>query len=144
MKVSFRVARQKYKNIYIVCVLTWSLSGVKKKTSRSVSFRGLTQNFRLASPPLSYAEYPPPRESDLTIYLPSGITEIFCQMVSTPDVPLLPEIFRWNDPKSRDTAFTFQSHFSEHFGKWYINNHLINLRHAGAYQISTMVNLGTG
>ena len=34
-------------------------------------------------------------------------------------------------------------HFSEHFGKWYINNHLINLRHAGAYQISTMVNLGT-
>ena len=113
MKVSFRVAREKNKNIYIVCVLTWSLLGVKKAwaTPRSVSFRGLIQNFRLASPPLSYAESPPPRESDLTIYLPFGITEIFCQMVSTPDVPLLPEIFRWNDPKSRDPAFTFQPAF---------------------------------
>ena len=30
MKVSFRVAREKYKNIYIVCVSTWSLLGLKK------------------------------------------------------------------------------------------------------------------
>ena len=30
VKVSFRVAREKYKYIYIVCVLTWSLLGVKK------------------------------------------------------------------------------------------------------------------
>ena len=53
---------KKYKNICIVCVLTWSLLGVKKKawvTPRSVSFRGLIQNFRRASPPLSYAESPP-------------------------------------------------------------------------------------
>ena len=28
-------------------------------TPRSVSFRGLIQNFRRASPPLSYAEFPP-------------------------------------------------------------------------------------
>ena len=35
--------------------------GVKKAwaTPISVSFRGLIQNFRLASPPLSYAEPPP-------------------------------------------------------------------------------------
>ena len=41
--------------------------------------KGLPQNvllnFRLEIP-----------KSDLTIYLPSGISEIFCQMVSTPDV----------------------------------------------------------
>ena len=30
MKVSFRVALEKYKYEYIVCVLTWSLLGVKK------------------------------------------------------------------------------------------------------------------
>ena len=39
--------------------------------------KGLPQNvllnFQLESP-----------KSDLTIYLPSGISEIFCQMVSTP------------------------------------------------------------
>ena len=36
--------------------------GVKKAwaTPISVSFRGLIQNFRLASPPLSYAAPPPP------------------------------------------------------------------------------------
>ena len=36
--------------------------GVKKAwaTPIPVSFRGLIQNFRLASPPLSYAETPPP------------------------------------------------------------------------------------
>ena len=34
------------------------------------------------------------------------------------DVPsLLPEIFRWNDPKSR-VLFTFQPDFQENFGKW--------------------------
>ena len=34
---------------YIVCVLTWSLLGVKKAwaTFRAVSFRGLIQNFGL-------------------------------------------------------------------------------------------------
>ena len=31
-------------------------------------------------------------------------------------VPLLPEIFRWNDPKSR-VPLTFQPDFPEHFGK---------------------------
>ena len=78
-----RCTRKKYKNIYLiciflirfiysihiikvfsfVCVLTWSLLGVKKScawtTPRSVFFRGLIQNFRRASPPLSYAESPP-------------------------------------------------------------------------------------
>ena len=34
-----------------------------------------------------------------------------------PDVPLLPEISRWNDPKSR-VPFTFQLDFPEKFGKW--------------------------
>ena len=49
------------RKIYIVCVLSWSLLGVKKAwaPSRSVSFRGLIQNFRRASPPLSYTESPP-------------------------------------------------------------------------------------
>ena len=65
MKVSFRVAHEKKKKkkniyiyIYIVFVSTWSLLGVKKAwaTTRSVSFRGLIQNFRRASPLLSYAE----------------------------------------------------------------------------------------
>ena len=47
-----------------VCVLTWSLLGVKKSlsTPRSVSFRALIQNFRRAYPPLSHAESPPPRD----------------------------------------------------------------------------------
>ena len=42
--------------------LKWSLLGVKKgwATPRSVFLRGLIQNFRRASPPLSYAESPPP------------------------------------------------------------------------------------
>ena len=46
----------------IVCVLTWSLLGLKKiawAAPRSVSLRGLIQNFRRTSPPLSYAESPP-------------------------------------------------------------------------------------
>ena len=72
---------KKYKNIYLicifsfhfiysipiiqvfsfVCVLTWSILGVKKAwaTHRSVSFRCLIQNSRRASPPLSYAGSPP-------------------------------------------------------------------------------------
>ena len=52
---------KKYKKIHIVCVLTWSLLGVKKTwaTPRSVSLRDLIQNFRRASPPLSYEESPP-------------------------------------------------------------------------------------
>ena len=39
-----------------------SFRGQKKAwaTPRSVSFRGLIQNFQRASPPLSYAEFPPP------------------------------------------------------------------------------------
>ena len=50
----------------------------------SVSFlrtgmSGLPQNVLLNF----WLEFP---KSDLTIYLPSGISEIFCQMVSTPDV----------------------------------------------------------
>ena len=53
--------KYQYKNMYIVCVLTWSLLGVKKvcATPRSVSFRGLIQNFRRASPTLSYEGIPP-------------------------------------------------------------------------------------
>ena len=72
---------KKYKNKYLICiflihfiysihiiqvfsfvwVLTWSILGVKKAwaTHRSVSFKGLIQNFRRASPPLSYAGSPP-------------------------------------------------------------------------------------
>ena len=52
---------KKYKKIHIVCVLTWSLLGVKKTwaTPRSVSLRDLIQNFRRASPPLSNEESPP-------------------------------------------------------------------------------------
>ena len=44
-----------------VCVLIWSLLGFKTvwPTHWSVSFRGLIQNFRRASPPLSYARSPP-------------------------------------------------------------------------------------
>ena len=33
------------------------------------------------------------------------------------DVPLLPDIFRWDNPKSR-VPFTFQTDFSETFCKW--------------------------
>ena len=33
------------------------------------------------------------------------------------DVPLLLEIFRWNDEKSH-VSFTFQPHFPESFCKW--------------------------
>ena len=48
-----------------VCVLTWSLLGSFRGQkslghAQMVSFRGLIQNFRQASPPLSYAESPPP------------------------------------------------------------------------------------
>ena len=49
------------RKMYIVCVVSWSLLGVKKAwaPSRSISFRGLIQNFRRASPPLSYTESRP-------------------------------------------------------------------------------------
>jgi len=59
-----------------VCVLTWSLLGVKKAwaTPRSVSFRGLIQNFRRASPPLSYAESP----SRVINLAPSLLASIGC------------------------------------------------------------------
>ena len=33
------------------------------------------------------------------------------------DVPLLPEIFLWNDQKSH-VPFTFQPDFPQNFGKW--------------------------
>ena len=33
------------------------------------------------------------------------------------DVPLLPEVFRWDDPKSR-VPFIFQTGFPENFCKW--------------------------
>ena len=50
-----------------VCILTWSLLGVKKKKAwaspKSVFFRGLIQNFRRASPLLLYAEFPPPPQT---------------------------------------------------------------------------------
>ena len=54
---------KKYKNMCIVCVLTWFLLGVKKKkawaTPRSVSFRSLIQNFRRASHPFHMRSPPP-------------------------------------------------------------------------------------
>ena len=68
---------KKYKKYYIVCVLTWSLLGVKKDwvTPRSVSFRGLVQNFRRASPPLSYAESPPSRTYTFTYTVKPRFTD---------------------------------------------------------------------
>ena len=71
--------------IHVACI--WNREGTEKLVNgkqHSVWFvptgmKGLPQNvllnFRL--------EFP---KSDLTIYLPSGIFEIFCQMVSTPGV----------------------------------------------------------
>ena len=49
-----------------LCFSMVSFRGKKKAwvTPRSVSFRGLIQNFQRASPPLSYAS-PPPREQQL-------------------------------------------------------------------------------
>ena len=58
-----RLGLQAKKFIYCLC-FTWSPLGVRKKLGprpdRSVSFRGLIQNFRRASPSLSYAESPHP------------------------------------------------------------------------------------
>ena len=58
-----RLGLQAKKNIYCLC-FTWSLLGVKKKLGprpdRSVSFRGLIQNFRRAFPSLSYVKSLPP------------------------------------------------------------------------------------
>ena len=78
-----------------ICVAwVWNREGTEKLVNgkqHSVWFvptgmKGLPQNvllnFRL--------EFP---KSDLTIYLPSGISEIFCRMVSTP--VLLPFLFGW-------------------------------------------------
>ena len=45
---------------------------------------------------------------------------IFCpekQDLTFSDVPLFPEIFGWNDPKSR-APITFHPDFPENFGKW--------------------------
>ena len=84
----------------IACVLTWSLLGVKKAWAmpRSVSFRGLIQNFRQASPPRLYAESPP-RGSNVP---PNGMFESFDGQKSISnnnfenDVRLRPQIFkRW-------------------------------------------------
>ena len=55
-----------------VCVLTWSLLAVKKAwaTPRSVSFTGFIQNFRRASEPPSYAEFPrPPRRASSVTHI---------------------------------------------------------------------------
>ena len=50
-----------------VCVLTWTLLGVKKRLGPAQigSFRALIQNFRRTSPPLSNAEFPPPGQKAL-------------------------------------------------------------------------------
>ena len=48
--------------------------------------------------------------------IPSGINR-----TTFSDVPLLPDIFRWNDPKS-PVSFTFQPGFPETF-LWMVNNH---------------------
>ena len=61
VKVSFRVAREKIlKYVCCPCFNMVSFRAQKKVGLRSVSFRGLIQNYRQASPPLSYAEFPPP------------------------------------------------------------------------------------
>ena len=66
-----RLGLQAKKFIYCLC-FTWSPLGVRKKLGpgpdRSVSFRGLIQNFRRGSPSLSYAESPPPPPCGLTFY----------------------------------------------------------------------------
>ena len=82
---------KKYKNIYIVCVLTWSLLGVKKILghAQSVFFSGLIENFRRASPPLSYADSLPEMGmgmpkievtigigDDAKIWIAEGMTEL--------------------------------------------------------------------
>ena len=115
------ITRKKHKNTYIfiftflmrfiysihiiqvfsfVCVLTWSLLGVKKAWAmpRSVSFRGLIQNFRQASPPRLYAESPT-RGSNVP---PNGMFESFDGQKSISNnnfennVRLRPHIFkRW-------------------------------------------------
>ena len=45
-----------------------------RATPRLVSFKGLIQNFRQASPPLSYAESPPP--PDCKLFLSPAITHL--------------------------------------------------------------------
>ena len=53
-----------YNPSFLIC-LCFNMVSIRSQkkawaTPRSVSFTGLIQNFRRASPPLSYAESPPP------------------------------------------------------------------------------------
>ena len=62
-----------------------SFGGQKKAwaTPRSVSFRGFIENFRRASPPPSYAEFPPPREVDiLNQFIRRGMEHFDCLILS--------------------------------------------------------------
>ena len=52
------------------------------------------RNERTTSKPNFQLEFP---KSDLTIYFPSGISEIFCQMVSTPGPPFEVDHFSRSD-----------------------------------------------
>ena len=82
---------KKYKNMCIFCALIWSLLGVKEAwaTPGSVSFRGLIQNFRRASPPLSYVESPLLRDSNKALrntvvkLAQKRVESEFCLPVST-------------------------------------------------------------
>ena len=59
---SFYLLHSYNSSFLIFLVLTWSLLGVKKKLGPRPDrspLGGLIQNFRRASPPLSYAEFPP-------------------------------------------------------------------------------------
>ena len=86
--VSFRVAREKYKNIFLICIFLSSLLGVKNAwaTPRSVSFSGLIQNFRRASPPLSYAESPRGEGTTLGARGFSGAVSGFGQVLKSEQV----------------------------------------------------------
>ena len=66
-----------------VCVLTWPLLGIKNAWPRSVSFRGLIQNFRQVSSPLSYVEPPPgknlsPLGTKLYFHVNSARKKFYC------------------------------------------------------------------
>ena len=67
--------------IYCLCFNMVSFRGQKKAwaTPRSVSFRGLIQNFRRAFPPLSYAESPPPPVETLAY----GFTVLYREAAQT-------------------------------------------------------------
>ena len=100
-----------------ICVAwVWNREGTEKFVNgkqHSVWFvptgmNGLPQNvllnFRL--------EFP---KSDLTIYLPSGISEIFCQMVSTP--VLLPFLFGRRGEKNAWYIYFTESGFLSDWSK---------------------------